>query len=1280
MQIIAEFSDQINYKKFFRIHIIFLSHLYRIKESINNMISTKMRIYRLCAGINKNAIIILFLNLISVLPLYAQNTGYSYEHFTTNEGLSQITVKCLLQDKSGYLWIGTNDGLNRYDGYEFKTFKHIPFDKNSIYNNRIFSIFEDVSGLIWIGTEDGISSYDPETERITNYETSKDSSPVQKDNFIRDIFESLQDPGKIWIGTRKGIKIFDKKLQIFLDIKDNPKYTASLKTGNIKIISRGSGKYPLIADFGGVNVYDSESGKFIYHQLIRNPSLTNSIINILEIPDNPDKFIICSNFNIFFCFDFYSKMFTEFSYISTEAGENNEFHVFHIMNDGTILTGSFGNLFNFNPDNRKFSFSWSNNEIFYTGGAIKSILKDLSGNIWLGTDLNGLYKLRPKKDFVHYYYVPDDPQSLGGNLVYSILEQRNKPGDFLIGTTGGGIFKYKREEEVFFPFKHKLIEKSIGKRIWTLYEDASNDLWIGIWGGLFKYDFNTEKITEYKYSKKLNSIGGRDVLTITESPIEPDVLWIGTYDGGLTRYDKKSNSFTYYLRDPDDNNSLCNNMILYLYVSPDEPGILWIGTNGGLDRFDIKSKTFKHYVSDFQKPGSLSHNTVKCIYKDKTGVLWIGTNGGGLNKFNSDTETFTSYSEIDGLPNNTIYGILEDSRGCLWLSTNNGLSRFNPGSETFENFSVIDGIQDKEFNTGAFCRSSAGEMLFGGINGITLFHPDSIKKTSYTPQMVISELKLFNKPVLPGEKTGNRIILKKSVNCTDELVLSYKDKFISFEFSILDFTEPSKNQYSLWMEGLDEKWQDLGTKRTVDFNLEPGDYTLRIKGVNSSGIWTKEETALRIIVTPPLWKTLWFRILLSGGILILVTTAHKSRTSRLKKKQLFLEKHKELLEKHQGELEKNKKQLEKHQEQLEFRIQKQKNAEKLLKESEKRYRSIVQDQSELIIRWKPDGICTFINEASSKMFNISPEELIGRNLFKFLSEKDINLIKNNIYALTQENPFFYNDKSEIIVNGIKVYFHWYNRALFDENGELIEYQSVGRDITRQKEFEFQLKKSTDELRKLSNYLQSVREKERTHIAHEIHDELGHNLTVLKMDLKLMRHSLPHNSSGIPKRIEGMIDIIDKTITAVKRLSTELRPGVLDELGLNSALEWLIKELKERTDIDFIINIEFNDNNLSKDFATAVFRISQEALTNAIRHSGANFVSLELKERNDKIFLNIKDNGIGIGEEKTDSSESFGLIGLRERAYAIGGTLEIEGKENIGTTLRLESPIIRGEIL
>ena len=307
---------------------------------------------------------------------------------------------------------------------------------------------------------------------------------------------------------------------------------------------------------------------------------------------------------------------------------------------------------------------------------------------------------------------------------------------------------------------------------------------------------------------------------------------------------------------------MSHNSVLSIYEDPDEIGkVLWIGTNGGgLNRFDRDTETFIHYQGDPNKPNSLSHNSVFSIYEDKAGILWIGTFGGGLNKFDRDTETFIHFTEKDGLQNDVIYGILPDTGGNLWLSTNKGLSKFNPQTETFRNYDVNDGLQSNEFNVGAYCKSKSGEMFFGGINGFNRFHPDSVKDNPHIPPIILTAFKKFNKIVK----------FDKAIFEIDEIELSYKDNFFSFEFAALDYTNPEKNQYAYKLEGFNEDWIFCGNTRNATYtNLDPGAYIFRVKGSNNDGIWNEAGVSVKIIITPPFWKT-WSFITLSGVSFILI--------------------------------------------------------------------------------------------------------------------------------------------------------------------------------------------------------------------------------------------------------------------------------------------------------------------------------------------------------------------------------------------------------------------------
>jgi serine phosphatase RsbU (regulator of sigma subunit) len=317
-------------------------------------------------------------------------------------------------------------------------------------------------------------------------------------------------------------------------------------------------------------------------------------------------------------------------------------------------------------------------------------------------------------------------------------------------------------------------------------------------------------------------------------------------------------------------------------IHEDGSGVFWIGTwGGGLNKFDPKEEEFIHYQNDVDDPHSLSNNSIGPIYEDRSGVLWIGTNGGGLNKFDREKETFTHYRKKDGLPNDIIYGILEDNQGNLWLSTNKGLSKFNPRTQIFNNYDVEDGLQSNEFNGMAYHKNRSGEMFFGGLKGFNAFYPDSVKDNPFIPPIVITDLQIFNEPV--GIKDDSP--LRKHITETEEIMLSYKDNVFSFEFAALNFTNPKKNQYKYLMEGFDEDWISSGTRRFVTYtNLDPGEYVFRVKGSNNDGLWNEEGASVKIIITPPFWETWWFRALSAMLVIGLAFTGYYRRLKNVRMK------------------------------------------------------------------------------------------------------------------------------------------------------------------------------------------------------------------------------------------------------------------------------------------------------------------------------------------------------------------------------------------------------------
>jgi signal transduction histidine kinase/DNA-binding response OmpR family regulator/streptogramin lyase len=464
----------------------------------------------------------------------------------------------------------------------------------------------------------------------------------------------------------------------------------------------------------------------------------------------------------------------------------------------------------------------------------------------VGTDGGGLNRLdRETNHFTHYIHNPEDPSSLSNNVVYSIC--KDNTGNLWIGTGGGGLNKFDFETNRFIHYKH----------------DPDNPA----------------------------SINDNHVSLVYEDKM--GAIWIGTSKSDLIKFDLDKETFVRYSHNPGDSSGLSKGKIFS--ILEDKSGVLWIGLfGGGLCRFDRDKEQCKHYLNSPGDTKSLSNNIVSSIYEDKSGILWVGSEG-GLNKFDRENEEFFCYREADGLPGDMINGILEDGDGNLWLSTNNGISKFNPVDVTFENYDVIDGLQGKEFNQWSYYKTLSGEMLFGGNNGFNMFHPDSIDniKNPHIPQIIMTEFQLLHKPVSVGfNKLFDRTILKKSITETEEIELLYDENVISFEFAALDYHVPKKNKYAYFMEGFDKDWTYTDAdRRFVNYtNLNPGEYTFRVKGSNNDGVWNEEGTFLKIIIAHPWWATWWAYILYGVFAVLLFSTSTRFYLNRQRlRHQLELE-------------------------------------------------------------------------------------------------------------------------------------------------------------------------------------------------------------------------------------------------------------------------------------------------------------------------------------------------------------------------------------------------------
>jgi ligand-binding sensor domain-containing protein/serine phosphatase RsbU (regulator of sigma subunit) len=758
------------------------------------------------------------LSIAGVLVLGALSTAGAqqqivFQHLTEKDGLSQGGVNCILRDSQGFMWLGTQDGLNRFDGYQFRIFKHDPADPKSLTDNWILSLYEDSSHTLWVrsqGTPKMLNRFDRATETFT-------SVPIDSVDLTKARVNSIKPPafnepsGAQWrgeIGT--GVTRFDPATGKTISFRHNPSNPRSLIDDRIYSIYGDRTGTIWIGTHEGLDRFDAKTGTFVHYR--HDNSNPSSLSDNWVWPILEDR--------------------SGMLWFGTYSGGLNRLD---------RATGRFVRYRHDDSDPR----SLSSDQIY-------SLYQDRSGMIWVGTLDHGVDRFDPELNaFAHYAHDPSNPASLVDNNTLCMYVDRS--GKAWVGTRSG-VDRFDRTKGTFTHFRHDPSNpKSIGdNQAECILQDRSGVLWIGmVSSGIDRFDPRTGVFTHYRHDpSQPASLADNRVYALSEDP--SGAIWVGTYGGGLDRLDPAKGTFTHYTHKDADPTSLGAPGVFALCM--DREGVLWVGTfGGGLDRFNRESGTFTHYRRDPAASNSLSNNIIACLYEDRRGTLWVGT-AGGLNRFDRATGTFKRFREQDGLPNDVVFGILEDAKGNLWLSTNKGLSQFDPRRETFRNYNYNDGLQGDEFNQNAYAKDPlSGEMYFGGNNGFTAFQPNDVKENSYIPPIAFSSFVRYN----TDDKEG-KPIEEKGVDTRSTITLSYKDNVASFEFAALSFYNNFKNQYAYKLEGFNDNWIQLGTEHKATFtNLDPGEYTLRVRGSNNDGVWNEQGASLELIVTPPWWRTRW---------------------------------------------------------------------------------------------------------------------------------------------------------------------------------------------------------------------------------------------------------------------------------------------------------------------------------------------------------------------------------------------------------------------------------------
>ncbi|MBE9464287.1 two-component regulator propeller domain-containing protein [Dyadobacter subterraneus] len=806
-----------------------------------------------------------------------------FRRLTTNQGLSQSHISTILKDKKGFMWLGSEDGLNKFDGFKFTHFKHDANNKNSITDSYIQDLLEDKAGNLWVATSGGLDRYDREKNIFVHYRNGDASYD------INDIFQDSK--GRIWLGTSQGLFLFNAATGVF---KTWHLGEQKLKSGGSAFVTQ------VIEDNDGSLWLGTEHGLFRF-----NPE---SGISRGYFKNSDPKNGLVSDWIMALCKDL----------------------------KGDIWVGTRGgglSLYNENNDTfRTFLHDKTKNSIAHND--ILSLMEANDGKMWIGTENGGIsvYDIFRNK-FVTYQYDAADYTTLSNNSVYCIY--RDDAENIWIGTYAGGVNFISKYEDKFFSYRQIVTNKNSlsNNNVLSICVDSSgNKIWLGTdGGGLDLLDRNTNSFKHFRHTNSKNSISTDYVISVIQ--VSKDVLglgyhnggfdlyntktgifihhvpipgnpnslsildvnnllrdasgnlWIGTWKGGLDFYDIANKKFTHYRNDPADDKSLSGDIVTTVFQ--DRKGGIWVGTQTGLNYLDADRKHFKRYQHKANDKFSLSNNKVQTIFEVANGDLWIGTRGGGLNYFDRKKQTFKSYTEKDGLASNVVFAILKDRKNNLWLSTNKGISCFNLQKEKFRNYDISDGLQGNEFRYNSRFQTSDGQMFFGGVNGFSSFYPEQLRDNKFVPPVYITDLLIFNKEIIPGDSND---ILPKHISETKVITLSHKHSVFTLEFAALNYTLARKNQYAYKLEGFDTDWNYVGTKRTATYtNLDPGTYVFRVRASNNDGVWNNKGTSLKIIIEPPFWLTWWFK---AASILLFIGLAiafYRVRTYRILKRQKTLE-------------------------------------------------------------------------------------------------------------------------------------------------------------------------------------------------------------------------------------------------------------------------------------------------------------------------------------------------------------------------------------------------------
>ncbi|WP_263352215.1 sensor histidine kinase [Acidicapsa acidisoli] len=808
-----------------------------------------------------------------ILPV-VDGKDIRFTRLSTEDGLSQTMVWQIVQDDQGFMWFGSQYGLNRYDGYKFKVFRHEPGVANSLSGVYIYSLFKDRSGTLWVGCDDFLDKFNPVTETFTHYRIDTAGSQGET---VPVTTISQDHTGLLWLGTRKGLYRFDPSTGRIIHYRHDPNNPLSLSSDEIRTTGEDREGIFWVGTHEGLDAFDRDSGKVTLHVPLENLAPTSFYED---------------RFGVFWIFQLTGGGLGVFDR-KTNTVTRYSFHKGHLSD--ALLTG------------------------------VMTAFEDREGTLWFGTYGDGLVKYdRQGQKFIRYRNDPANPDSLSEDNVITLFQDRE--GDIWTGMFMLAPNRFSTRPPLFEKFKHEPGNPNSlkGTMVNGIYQDRKGILWISTIDALNRIDRNTGQYTFYQTAGP--GVSPRPIAIVED---RSGFLWLGSDSHGVARFDPKTGALKTFRHSPTDRFSLSNDVVdrllidhngtlwattfdglnrfdpatshftvykpdkqsgalVDIEIEEDRQGELWVGTHSsGLQRFDPTTGRFTAiYQHDANDPTSLSNNRVNSVHIDHAGTMWVGTQD-GLDRFDPKTGRFKTYDEQDGLSGNVVSCILDDERGNLWMSTNNGLSQFDTSKQTFRNYSAADGLPGADLTGWGTCfKSSSGEMFFGGFSGGIAFHPDKVGDSPYVPPVVLTDFRLFNHPVTIGTDSP----LRKSIGYTSAFTLSHDQNVFSLEFSALSYFNSATNRYRYKLDGLDHEWHEVGSnQRLATYTTLPTRmYTFRVQGATSRGAWSEPGLELAIKILPPWWNTWWFRAVCVIVSVTLLGAFYRWRIRQLRREEKHL--------------------------------------------------------------------------------------------------------------------------------------------------------------------------------------------------------------------------------------------------------------------------------------------------------------------------------------------------------------------------------------------------------